>query len=30
VFVLIHMLADGSHLAPIRDFFFGGDPSRGA
>ncbi|HVM45110.1 MAG TPA: ferric reductase-like transmembrane domain-containing protein, partial [Candidatus Thermoplasmatota archaeon] len=24
VFVLVHMLADGSHLAPIRSAFFGG------
>jgi hypothetical protein len=24
VFVLVHMVADGSHLAPIRTAFFGG------
>ena len=28
VFVLIHMTADGSHFAPVREFLFGRDPSR--
>jgi thiosulfate reductase cytochrome b subunit len=28
VFVVIHMMADGSHFAPVREMLFGKDPSR--